>query len=1267
MVLALVSLSYGCGGGSSDYIFIESKTVYAGGDTDSTGKIYFTSQSEPLVIIEAKEDGTLPESSSLTLKERDLEASEVGDYGNVSTKAYTLTGTVEKGGVIRPLSETMKPITITIPNRFSSEYTEFWLGFKSTDDLVWQYQKIPDDGISVVASARMSLAPTEFVIKTYRLNYVFTIFAVKPEDLIKERVESFSLTAEPLKYEFVASDGVALFCDDLKISSLITANDAYVFNNPKVVHELTFISDSSQGSNFTIDGTRPNEQIYLSPESDSRYVHKLTIDSYGPENCEISGILATFSFVLNIKDKSLDVLPDNFKVTTTVTTHKNTLFTYEEAFMRRKNISAEPAYCDVAMIEPNPCENVATNTKIVFRSEKEILWEDAYASYIKLYDEDNAIASVTCSISADKKEITVVPLKGLRYETTYTVALRKGIPVNEPNWALGSATCEFVTIPASFTMASIEVTEGSLYKGAYKTNPSFVIDFVKPVANLVEAENAISVMSPEGPIHFTLVWGPENTDATLSFKNDLKSDTRYSITMNKTVKDIENVDIAQFGVLNFTTIPDVLAEIKTPADVTNAGIDTVIAIKLSPAIDWSDSCQSLISVTNEDNRAASFNCSYATSTGILTLTPREVLQYNMNYTVVLADGMMNHASNQRLGTTSLTFKTNYKVPGTGSEPEHVLAALTVPAEDYVDDSSVPPVITLGARFSVDFKNSPRDLHQAENAIKIYSNYAEATKLSTEWNEEKTKLTFTISQNMASETIRVAFIGDIYDSRNVLIDKFAEARFETTAFAGEGTAESPYLVSLPLQLDLVRKNLSAHYLQINDIDLTGYVSKITENYEANGFEPIGYLDVSVLMGGMADPASLLFTGVYDGGNYKIKGFWQNGNDSAVVGGLFGGIVGPDSAIKNVHLDNPEGVISGPIYVSSICCILSLGTISNCSNNIPLEISESMWSSALGINAIGGIVCMCEGSIDHCQNNGNITGSDNSMYIGGIAAGFGSLMGASLESLTVSNCVNTGNISASAEELGGIIGYCDYSNIFILNCRNTGNIVNSREDSYTFTSGIIARFGSYDKIDSCVNNGDVTSTGGMAAGIVACDSSNCLVSNCINTGKITVLECNEYSECAAGIFANPNYSDTVCSCVNTGDISGYIAAGLCGYLYYTELSNCYTEGSITALDVNDDEEEARTRAGVFAQYANGDAIVKDNFTTKKTLVNGSAITSDDLFGDEPSSSVSVLYSYLLNNGYEEEIKATEWSGDAPWKDSSKWILSSNKLPELILSSE
>ena len=1203
MVLALVCLSYGCGGGSADYIFVESKTIYASGNTDSSGRIYFTSQSEPLVIIEAKEGGTLPENSSLTIKERELEASEAGDFGTVSTKAYTLTGTVEKGGIIRPLAETMKPITITIANRFSPEYTEFWLGFKRTDDLVWQYQKIPENGEAIVTSARMSLVPTEFVIKTYRLNYVFTIFAGKPEDLIQERVESFYLTAAPLKYECTASEGVALFAEDLKISSFMTANDALVFTNPNVVHELTFVSGSNQGSNFKIDGGKVNEEISLLPESDSRYVHRFIIDKYASGNSEISGTLATFSFVLNLKGVSQNEFPDSFKVTVSVKTQKNTAFTYDEAFNRVNSIAFEPEYCKVVMIEPNPVENVATNTRIVLRSEKEILWDDSYSSHIILYDEDNNIASTSCSVSANTKEIAIFPMDGLRYETTYTLALRKGIPAVDSNYALGDGTFKFVTIPASFTMASIAVAEGSLYRDAYKTNPRFVINFGKPVANRVEVENAIKVKSPEGYVMFKLDFNPENTIATLSFLNNLKADTDYSIMMNNTVKDIENVDIAQFGVLNFTTIPNVTAELKAPADIETASVKTPISIWFSPAIDWDDSCKELISVVNGDYRKIDFNCSYATSTGMLTITPLSALQYDMNYSVNIAEGMINHESNQKLEACKLSFKTGNKNPDTGSDPERVVASIKVAPEDYVNSSVVPPVIDLGAKFIVDFKNAPRNLRQAENAIKIYSNLEEATKLSADWSDENTKLTFTISQNMASETIRVAFVGEIPDSRNVLYKPFAEARFETTPFTGKGTKASPYLVSLPKQLDLVRMNLSAHYEQTNDIDLTDYVSTITDNYEINGFEPIGCLDVDTFndIWGSEDPAVIIanaFSGVYDGKDFKIKGFWQNTTEFQATAGLFAGVAGSGAEVKNVHLDNPTGFIKGYNYTGSIASFISEAKITNCSNNIPI--------TAKGEDeATGGIVAYGNGTIDKCINNGKIHSLSNYQYVGGIMGYYQYVSWENRNPLTISNCVNTADImDENGSYVAGISG------------------ANYSSEGYL-------------KIINCINKGNIFSAG--------------------------------HNSCVSGICSYVCSENLVTSCVNTGNITGAYTAGLCVYLFFDcELSNCYSEGSVMS-NAYETDEYSRDCTGALVTYWE-DAFIKDTFTTKKTLVNNQPVTKNLLYGNpEIEEDARITYTYILDNGFADEIKNTSWSGEATWKDSSKWILSNDKLPELVLPIE
>lgn len=64
--------------------------------------------------------------------------------------------------------------------------------------------------------------------------------------------------------------------------------------------------------------------------------------------------------------------------------------------------------------------------------------------------------------------------------------------------------------------------------------------------------------------------------------------------------------------------------------------------------------------------------------------------------------------------------------------------------------------------------------------------------------------------------------------------------------GDGTEENPYLVSTAEQLDAVRNDLNAYYVQINDIDLSQYANWV----------PIGNYD---------NP----FIGNYDGSGYTIK--------------------------------------------------------------------------------------------------------------------------------------------------------------------------------------------------------------------------------------------------------------------------------------------------------------------------------------------------------------------------------------------------------------
>lgn len=87
--------------------------------------------------------------------------------------------------------------------------------------------------------------------------------------------------------------------------------------------------------------------------------------------------------------------------------------------------------------------------------------------------------------------------------------------------------------------------------------------------------------------------------------------------------------------------------------------------------------------------------------------------------------------------------------------------------------------------------------------------------------------------------------------------------------GSGTEKDPYQVTTADELFEVRNDLSAHYLQMNDIDLAEWIQ---EDNSKQGWNPIG-------------DASFAFTGNYNGNHKEITGLYINRPYSDYVG-LFG---------------------------------------------------------------------------------------------------------------------------------------------------------------------------------------------------------------------------------------------------------------------------------------------------------------------------------------------------------------------------------------------
>ena len=288
----------------------------------------------------------------------------------------------------------------------------------------------------------------------------------------------------------------------------------------------------------------------------------------------------------------------------------------------------------------------------------------------------------------------------------------------------------------------------------------------------------------------------------------------------------------------------------------------------------------------------------------------------------------------------------------------------------------------------------------------------------------------------------------------------------------GTAENPYQIASAEDLDAVRNDLGAYYIQTCDIDLVGYENWI----------PIG-------------DTTNAFTGEYDGAGYSISGLnissTDTGNSVECIG-LFGKSTG---VIKNVNL------VTGSIN-TSVCCTY-VGSIAGYATSI------SNCSSRCNIQATcqygGGIAGYAE-SVSECKYYGNAEFKDGAAYS---YSYFGGISGKSEE---INTCYNGGILNSTVNwyysYLGGIAGYLTGTanqcvNSGILSCiNNIGR--NGSGSTYTaYVGGISGLNGRGSCIQNSYNYGDIYGSGysAMLGGISSQGGSGSIYKYCYNKGEIT----------------------------------------------------------------------------------------------------------------------------------------------------------------------
>jgi hypothetical protein len=249
--------------------------------------------------------------------------------------------------------------------------------------------------------------------------------------------------------------------------------------------------------------------------------------------------------------------------------------------------------------------------------------------------------------------------------------------------------------------------------------------------------------------------------------------------------------------------------------------------------------------------------------------------------------------------------------------------------------------------------------------------------------------------------------------------------------GNGTSENPYQITNCTALQNMKNDLSANYILMNDIDCT-YDTQDSNGALYNGgqgFAPIG-----------------TFTGTFDGQNHIITGLYINRPSGDNVA-LFAR-TSNSAEIKNIGLVNVN--IKGDEHTGGLVG-WNCGGISN---------SYATGSVNGGYRNVGGFVGI--------NNRGVITNSYATVSVSGNAR-VGGLVGNN--DRTITDCYATGDVSASAWYVGGLVGIT-YGGA-ITNCYATGDV------SGTAVGGLVGA--SYSgAITNCYATGAVSGFGGGLLG-------------------------------------------------------------------------------------------------------------------------------------------------------------------------------------------
>ena len=327
------------------------------------------------------------------------------------------------------------------------------------------------------------------------------------------------------------------------------------------------------------------------------------------------------------------------------------------------------------------------------------------------------------------------------------------------------------------------------------------------------------------------------------------------------------------------------------------------------------------------------------------------------------------------------------------------------------------------------------------------------------------------------------------------------------------------------------------------------------------------------GGYSEPfQGKAFTGTFDGNGHKITSFNISGLKNWYIG-LFGQI-DSGGTVRNLGLEN--FAVNGARYIGCLVGNNVNGSIRNC-------YSIGQISGSSQSRYIGGLVGYNSGSISNCQssyqsityqkvalsnstdyisgyfsagglvgvNSGSISDCWSTASVGGSggSSAFGGFAG--INSGNITSCYSTGT-SVGESSVGGFVGSNSGN---IINCHSTGQV----NGYYLLIGGFAGK--NIGSITKCYSTGSVivSSISQYIGGLVGDNDSGGSISNCFATGVVN----DSYNGKYVGGLVGGNYNSSINNCYSTSTVKGnnYIG-GLVGRTWYgSNISNCFSMGQIS----------------------------------------------------------------------------------------------------------